>query len=418
MPDELIKPSPLETDLCIVGGGAAAFFCALTATQYAPGLRVIILEQGKQVLSKVRISGGGRCNVTHAFTDVRQFVRNYPRGSKELVGPFHRFGPTDTMSWFEQRSVPLKVEEDGRVFPVSDSSESIISCFLNHAKKRDIRILTSTKVRNFDLPEDTSTSFHVYTETHLIRSKFLFLATGSAPFVWNLLEKHGYVIVPPVPSLFTFNIPGHPLCALMGVAVQDAIIRIPEAKIQTTGPLLITHWGLSGPAVLRASAEGARWLADQQYNATVTIQWVAGLEADDIRAMRQEHPRKKVSGHSPVPLPQRLWKFLCSLSFSDQEKNWASLSRQEMEAIVTHLLHFRCTMTGKTTFKEEFVTAGGVGLGQIDFRTFESKQHKHLYMAGEILDIDAVTGGFNFQAAWTGGYIAGCDIAQTWSDKE
>jgi len=418
MPDKPGQSGELYTDLCIIGGGAAGFFSALTAAENFPQCSIVIVEQSKDVLAKVRVSGGGRCNVTHQCSEIAEFIRHYPRGGRELRGPFHQFGPKDTVAWFEQHGVPLKTEADGRMFPKSDSSETIIRCFTMLATKLGIRVMTQSKVMDIQIPESPGEAFRVLAGNSIIHSSCICITTGSSPFIWQLLSQKGYTIVPPVPSLFTFNLPNHALKQLMGVALTEATVSLPDAKISSSGPLLITHWGISGPAVLRASSEAARWLAQQQYRAKVLINWDAGLSAAELSDKRILHPKKKVTADNPPNIPARLWKWLCSLSLKDQEKNWASLSKEEMTALIRNTTQFDVHMEGKTTFKEEFVTAGGVDLRQIHFTSFESKLHPGLYLAGEILDIDAVTGGFNFQAAWTGGYLAGRHMALAVSHKK
>lgn len=418
MPDSLDQSGDLATDVCIIGGGAAGFFSALTAAEQFPQCNIVILEQSKQVLSKVRVSGGGRCNVTHSCEDIQEFIRHYPRGGRELRGPFHQFGPLDTVEWFERHGVPLKTEADGRMFPRSDSSETIIRCFTGLATKLGIQVLTQAKVSDIHFPHSTNEKFKILAGNLSIHSTYVCLTTGSSPFIWQLLDSKGYSIIPPVPSLFTFNLPNHALQQLMGVALAQARVTLPEARISASGPLLITHWGISGPAVLRTSSEAARWLAQQEYRAKVWIHWDNGLSATDLSDKRTTHPKKKVVADNPPNLPARLWKWLCSLSLQDQDKNWASLSKEEMHALIRNATQFEVHMEGKTTFKEEFVTAGGVDLRQIHFTTFESKLHPGLFLAGEVLDIDAVTGGFNFQAAWTGGFLAGRQMALALSHKE
>ncbi|MEZ4910875.1 MAG: NAD(P)/FAD-dependent oxidoreductase [Saprospiraceae bacterium] len=401
----------LDYDVIAIGGGAVGFFSAINLAIARPDLKIAIFEQSHEVLSKVRISGGGRCNVTHDCADPKALIKYYPRGSKELLGPFHKFGPDDTRSWFENYNVETKVESDGRVFPVSDSSETIIQCFIQLAQQTGIDILTSQKVIDISF----ETPFTIHTKSKQYTCKFLILGTGSTPSIWKLLATKGYRIVDPVPSLFTFNLPDHPIRELMGLSVSNAKVSIQDTKIQTEGAVLITHWGLSGPAILKASAWGAVELAELQYDFHFTIDWIPEITVDEIAALRMRIPKKSVATSTPFEVvPIRLWRFLMESLAIDPQKNWASLTKSEMESIQTALKKFVFHAQGKSTFKAEFVTAGGVDLSQIQFKSFESKLHQNVFMAGEILNIDAVTGGFNFQAAWTGGYLIASSIADRW----
>ncbi|MGB4838303.1 MAG: NAD(P)/FAD-dependent oxidoreductase [Saprospiraceae bacterium] len=399
-------------DVVIVGGGAAGFFAAINAKIYNPDITVAILEQSKEVLNKVRISGGGRCNVTHACFSPRILTEFYPRGNKQLLGPFHIFGATETVEWFSKHGVTLYTEEDGCMFPVTNDSGTIIHCFLNLAKKFYIEVIKQCKVKNFKFDTVGHQKFEIITDSIVYSSKLLMFATGSSPFVWNMFEKHGYKIVPPVPSLFTFNLPGHPICALMGLVVKNARVQIQNSKVLTDGPLLITHWGLSGPAVLKASAWGATLLAERNYDFTISVDWAPDVLPAVISGSRSAFAKKKVVANHQFGIPSRLWQFLISQVLVDTQKNWASLSKTEMSLIVKQLKDFTFHVKGKSTFKEEFVTAGGISLEHINFKTFESRLHKGLFLAGEAINIDAVTGGFNFQAAWTGGYLAGAEMSK------
>lgn len=401
-----------EVDIIIVGGGAAGFFSAITAAENNPSLRIIILEQSKEVLNKVRISGGGRCNATHACFDPKELTTYYPRGARELLGPFHTFGPTQTIEWFKNHGVNLKTEADGRMFPDSDSSETIIRCFQGLTQKLGIKVIQNVKVKGFNYSEEDEYKFEINTESIHYNSKRLMLATGSSPFIWNMLKEHGYKIVEPVPSLFTFNLPNNPICKLMGLSVPKANVQIKDTKIKTNGPLLITHWGFSGPAILKASAWGANVLEEKKYAFDAIIDWVPDVHIEQITELRDTMAKKKVVSNPVFGLPSRLWTYMTDDIISDKEKNWASLSKTELNAIVQNLKSASFTVSGKSTFKEEFVTAGGVALSQINFKCFESKIQPGLFMAGEILNIDAVTGGFNFQAAWTGGYLAGLELSR------
>lgn len=401
-----------EVDIIIVGGGAAGFFSAITAAENNPSLRIIILEQSKEVLNKVRISGGGRCNATHACFDPKELTTYYPRGARELLGPFHTFGPTQTIEWFKNHGVNLKTEADGRMFPDSDSSETIIRCFQGLTQKLGIEVIQNVKVKGFNYSEEDEYKFEINTESIHYKSKRLMLATGSSPFIWNMLKEHGYKIVEPVPSLFTFNLPNNPICKLMGLSVPKVNVQIKDTKIKTNGPLLITHWGFSGPAILKASAWGANVLEEKKYAFDAIIDWVPDVHIEQITELRDTMAKKKVVSNPVFGLPSRLWTYMTDDIISDKEKNWASLSKTELNAIIQNLKSASFTVSGKSTFKEEFVTAGGVALSQINFKCFESKIQPGLFMAGEILNIDAVTGGFNFQAAWTGGYLAGLEMSR------
>ncbi|MBK8621266.1 MAG: NAD(P)/FAD-dependent oxidoreductase [Saprospiraceae bacterium] len=402
----------IQKDIIIIGGGAAGFFAAINAKELNPGLKISILEQAATVLNKVRISGGGRCNVTHHCFDPKELTGYYPRGQKELLGPFYSFGANDTVEWFESRGVKLYTEPDGCMFPVSNNSDSIIQCFLKACSDYDIEIINRAKMKDFTVQEAEEYKFSIFTETGTYQAKKMMVATGSSPFMWNLLEQKGYNIVSPLPSLFTFNIPEHPIRNLMGLVVTDGKVTIEDSKISTTGPILITHWGLSGPAVLKASAWGARLLGEKNYHFRILVDWIPKISEDDIRALKDSMAKKKVITNARYDIPARLWTFLTESVLTDKDKNWASLSKEELNLLVKQLKNYALEVKGKTTFKEEFVTAGGVSLSQIHFKSFESKIHKGLYMAGEVIDIDAVTGGFNFQAAWTGGFLAGKSMAE------
>lgn len=399
-------------DIIVIGGGAAGFFAAINANMLNPGLSILILEQTKDVLGKVRISGGGRCNVTHHCFDAKMLTGYYPRGHKELLGPFFAFGAMETIEWFESRGIKLYTETDGCMFPVSNSSETIIRCFTEAAEKAGIEVITRAKVKDFMYSADETRPFSIFTEQGTMHSRMLLLATGASPFIWRMMESKGYSIVPPCPSLFTFNLPGHPITALMGIVVENARVSLTGFPVVTDGPLLITHWGLSGPAVLKASAWGARFLFEKNYEAEALVDWIPTVKHEEILALREKMARKKVVSNNCFNLPGRLWQFLTKSVLTDTEKNWASLTKQEIADIVQHLKACSFPVKGKTTYKEEFVTAGGIDLSQIHFKTFESKIHPGLFIAGEVLDIDAVTGGFNFQAAWTGGYLAARAMAK------
>lgn len=393
-------------DIIIAGGGAAGFFTAINAAHNNPGLKILILERGKEVLTKVKISGGGRCNVTHAEFIPSELVKRYPRGEKELRGPFHKFMTGDTISWFEQRGVSLKTEGDGRMFPVSDSSQSIIDCFTNECKQMNIKVLKGHSLKNFRKEED---HWKVQTSKSDFKCRKLMLATGSNSKVWNLLEKMGHTIVPAVPSLFTFNIRDERIKGLAGI-VTEAEVKVEGEKLENSGPLLITHWGMSGPAILKLSAWGARELNRLNYKFQIRLNWLPGRTETDIleklKQLKFSLSKQKPATRPQFELPKRLWQQIVSASKIKDETKWADLNKEQLIRLSKELTSAKFEVDGKSTFKEEFVTAGGIDLKEVDFKTFESKLFKDLFFAGEILNIDAITGGFNFQNAWTGGYLA------------
>jgi predicted Rossmann fold flavoprotein len=400
--------------LIVIGGGAAGFFGAIKAAEDHPDLHVTILEQSKQVLGKVRISGGGRCNVTHACFDPKELTEFYPRGKKELLGPFHKFQPGDTMDWFERRGVELKIEEDNRIFPVSDNSESIVRCLTESAKAAGVEVLCGIKVKALIPPKDGHRWQIICMEDRIWEADFVLMTPGSSPSVWLQLEQLGHVVIDPVPSLFTFNIQHALIQDLQGLSVPNAQLTLSGQKLQTSGPLLITHWGLSGPAVLKMSAWGARLFHALQYRFKIVINWT-GMEYEaaqkQLIRLAEQHPKKLIS-NSPFPsIPGRLWRQLLQWGRVPEGLIWSQMDIPKEKAILRALLFCELPVNGKSTFKEEFVTSGGVTLEEVDFRTMESKKHSGLYFAGEVLDIDALTGGFNFQAAWTGGFLAGKAIA-------
>jgi len=398
-----------DFDIIIVGGGAAGFFTAINIVEKNPKLKVAILERGAEVLQKVRISGGGRCNVTHACFEPNELVKFYPRGEKELRGPFHQFCSGDTIEWFEKHGVELKIEDDGRMFPVSNSSQTIIDCFLQATQKLGIKVFTGQSVQSIFNPEISGENiWKIETQTENYVAEKLILATGSNPKVWEMLQTYGHAIVNPVPSLFTFNIKDPRIKELPGVAAL-ATVKVKDTKLESTGPLLITHWGMSGPAVLKLSAWGARILHDKNYQFTITVNWLNDVDADEaekkLKELKQEHAKKAVSKKSPFDFPNRLWENLVMASGIDIETKWADLSKIQLQNLSNQLTNGSFQVNGKSTFKEEFVTAGGIDLKEINFKTMESKLHANLYFAGEIVNIDAITGGFNFQNAWTSGFI-------------
>ncbi len=392
-------------DIIIVGGGAAGFFSAINIVENNPKLKVAILERGKTVLEKVRISGGGRCNVTHACFVPNDLVKFYPRGEKELRGPFHQFCSGDTIDWFEKHDVELKIEDDGRMFPISDSSQTIIDCFISATQKLGIQVLTGQSVQSIFKAEKY---WKVETNHETFACQKLIMTTGSNPKIWEMLTQLGHSIVSPVPSLFTFNIKDARIKDLMGLSAF-AKVKVKGSKLETTGPLLITHWGMSGPGILRLSAWGARELFDKNYQFLLQVNWLNEVtfeEAlDTLKEIKQEHAKKAVSKKSPFDFPNRLWESLVLASGIDSEGKWADLSKKQLTDLANQLTNGEFQVNGKSTFKEEFVTAGGIDLKEINFKTMESKLHENLFFAGEIVNIDAITGGFNFQNAWTSGFI-------------
>ena len=396
-------------DIIIVGGGAAGFFTAINIVEKNPKLKVAILERAAEVLQKVRISGGGRCNVTHACFEPNELVKFYPRGEKELRGPFHQFCSGDTIEWFEKYGVELKIEEDGRMFPVSNSSQTIIDCFLNATKKLGISVLTGQRVQSVFNPEISGENlWKIETQNETYLTEKLIMATGSNPKIWEMLQQHGHAIVSPVPSLFTFNIKDVRIKELPGVSAQVSV-KVKDTKLTSSGPLLITHWGMSGPAILKLSAWGARILHDKNYQFTIFVNWLNDIDTEEaeqlLKHLKQDHAKKMVSKKSPFELTNRLWESLVLASGIAIETKWADLSKIQIQNLAGQLTNASFQVNGKSTFKDEFVTAGGIDLKEINFKTMESKLHKNLYFAGEIVNIDAVTGGFNFQNAWTSGFI-------------
>lgn len=393
-------------DIIIIGGGAAGFFTAINAAEMNPHAKIVILERGKEVLSKVRISGGGRCNVTHAEFVPNELTKNYPRGEKELRGPFHSFMTGDTITWFEKRGIELKIEDDGRMFPVSDSSETIINCFLRETQRLGIQILKNHSVQNIERKDNL---WEINTNNGDFLSEKLLMASGSNPKIWKLLEKLGHSIEPAVPSLFTFNIKDERIRGLPGISTF-ASVQIQDMNLNDRGPLMITHWGISGPAVLKISAWGARELNAVNYRFQIKINWLPEISAEgileELKKLKISQARKQISKYSQFELPKRLWQSLLKASGIMENEVWADLNKEQLLNLAGQLTGGIFTVDGKSTFKEEFVTAGGVNLKEVNFKTFESKIHQNLFFAGEVLNIDAITGGFNFQNAWTGGFIA------------
>ena len=406
-------------DVIIVGAGACGLFTAINIAERAPHMHIRILEKSKEALGKVRISGGGRCNLTNAEENLHEFVKNYPRGHRELLSVFSRFSPQNTIEWFEGHKVPLKQEADGRIFPASNSSQTVIDCFLSLAKRYHIEILYRQNIQSFSYEQDV---WQVQgTETFL--GRHLVIATGSNPKIWQLLAGLGHTIVPPVPSLFTFATKDPFIEELAGVSKQVGVklldhqgtpLKVPLIDKQgLIGALLITHWGFSGPAVLKLSAFAARILAELEYKFALQINWLAQadelLTTQDVLTIlqeeKQQHPRKELQNHCPFPLAKKLWNKLLERAGVLPHQLWAELNKGQLHALAKELTASTFSIEDKAPFKEEFVTAGGVSLKEIDFKSFRSKLYPTLYIGGEALDIDAVTGGYNFQNAWSSGYI-------------
>lgn len=397
-------------DIAVIGGGAAGFFAAISCKTHHPDSRVAIYEKSDKLLAKVKISGGGRCNVTHACFTNSQLVKYYPRGGKELKKAFGYFSTSNTVKWFESRGVKLKTEEDGRMFPVTNDSQTIINCLMRETEKLGISIELHQPILSI---EKESERFKLALRDKIIYADKVIIASGGSPkaegFAW--LEKLGHSIESPVPSLFTFNMPNEAVKNLMGVSVENASVRIPGTKLKTEGPLLITHWGMSGPAVLKLSAWGARVLKDLNYKFTIQVNWLGEMNEDQARTILEEevrlHPKKKISNSNVFKLPNRLYFFLLSKIGIHAENTMEGMGKKNQNRLLNTLLNDEYKVEGKTTFKEEFVTCGGIKLSEVSMDTMESKKCPGLYFAGEVLDIDGVTGGFNFQSAWTTGFIAG-----------
>lgn len=404
-----MNDQPLQ--VAVIGGGAAGFFAAISVKEHHPQAKVTIYEKSNKLLSKVRISGGGRCNVTHHCFDIRELVKNYPRGERPLKKAFGIFSTTDTIQWFEERGVELKTESDGRMFPVTDDSETIINCLMNETRKLGIGIKTKSNIKKL---KQTETGYELgFHRGGRVEADKVIVATGGSPrasgFDW--LRDLGHEIEEPVPSLFTFNMPEEPIKELMGVVADPVSVKIMGSKLQSDGPLLITHWGMSGPAILKLSAFGARELSDKEYEFTVLVNCTGEKTEQEVRetlkAVVGDHGLKKITNVNPFQLPGRLWDFLIGKLEFGENMIWQNLGKKNINRLVHLLTNDEYQVQGKTTFKEEFVTCGGISLYDVDMKTMQSRKSPNLYFAGEVLDIDGVTGGFNFQAAWTTGYIAG-----------
>ncbi len=396
----------------VIGGGAAGFFTAINAKEMNPELDITILEKGKEVLQKVKISGGGRCNVTHACFEPLELVQFYPRGEKELLGPFHQFMTGDTFEWFENNGIPLKIEKDNRVFPESNSSQTIIDCFLGKTKALGIPVLKNHGVNSIKKQGD---SWLVTTKEQQFVCDAVVMAAGSSKKVWELSKALRHSIISPVPSLFTFNIKDPRIKDLLGISVPNATVQLEDTNLEASGPLLITHWGMSGPAILKLSAFGARVLAEKNYEYQVQVNWLSRPTHKIVNVLlnlKKKHSKKQVIVRSPFEeIPKRLWERFVLATTIKTTFNWADVSHEQIDALANQLTKSVYTAKGKSTFKEEFVTAGGVDLREINFKNFESKLQNNLFFVGEVLNIDAVTGGFNFQNAWTGGWLCAKALA-------
>lgn len=392
----------------IIGGGASGFFTAANIDTKL--YDVTILEQNSDVLQKVKISGGGRCNVSHACFDPRELVQFYPRGHKELLSVFTKFQPGDTMNWYEEHGVALKIEDDNRIFPESNSSQSIIDCLVNECRKKNVRILTKQTVTEI-LPQENGYKIHTTDQNYF--ADYVVFSTGSSPKAFKLLEKLGHQIIAPVPSLFTFNIKNEILKDLMGTSFQYVDIEIPKLNLEESGSLLITHWGLSGPAILKLSAWGARELAALKYQFEIIVNFIGTASEDALeifKNFKENEPKKSIGQAKIFDITNRFWQRILFVSGIDTAKQIANINNKEMQKIIENLCCCRMNVTGKSTFKEEFVTAGGVDLKEMDFKTMRSKKLPNFYISGEVLNIDAVTGGFNFQACWSEGWLIAQDL--------
>ena len=406
----------MHEKLVVIGGGAAGFFCAVNAARLHPGLQVLLVEKSNKLLAKVKVSGGGRCNTTHACFELPELVQKYPRGQNFLKKTFHWFNTSDTIEWFASRGVDLKTEADGRMFPTTNDSQTIIDCLLKEADKYKVQVQLQTGVEKIT-SKDVG-GFVIVTDKENIDANYVCLATGGFPKAaqFDIVTNTGHTIETPVPSLFTFNMPGNPITELMGVSVPEAHVKISGTKISATGPLLITHWGMSGPAILKASAFGARELSDREYEFEIQVNWIdetnTELLFNQLQDLSQLHGQKSIGSQNVFVLPNRLWNYLLSKAEIPSDQKWNEIGKKKFRELVTILTQDDYQVSGKTTFKEEFVTAGGIDLAEIDVNTMQSKLSPGLYFAGEVMDIDGITGGFNFQHAWTSGWLAASHMAE------
>ena len=395
----------------MIGGGAAGFFVAINCAENYPDHTVLLLEKSSKVLAKVKVSGGGRCNLTNACMDNNLLVKNYPRGEKELRNVFSRFSVNDTINWFEKRGVKLKTEDDGRMFPESDNSETIVNCLLQEAKKNKVQVNLNVDIEEIIINDNGCFTLKLNGGGLFICEKLIIASGGSSnEAAYNWLKKLGHTINKPVPSLFTFNIPNNSITSLMGVSVPYTKVKIANTKIETDGPLMITHWGLSGPAILKSSAWGARQLSDMEYNFTACINWLPKYTEEKLRIefanTRAENGAKLMINYSPLELPKRLWEYLLIKTNISEVTRWGDLPKKNANVLINTIINDGYKVQGKTTFKEEFVTCGGISLKEINLSTMQSKIVPNLYFAGEVIDVDGITGGFNFQNAWSTGWVA------------
>lgn len=410
----------MKKKIVIIGGGAAGFFCAINLAELHVDADILILEKTTKLLSKVKISGGGRCNVTHHEFSIPELIRNYPRGERFLKKAFYRFSVADTIQWFEKRRVALKTEADGRMFPQTDQSQTIVNCFLREAERFNIQIRMQADVQRLEVNLNATSRFLIrLKDGRTIPADVVCIATGGyhKAVAGDMLAQTGMNIIPPVPSLFTFNLPGHPIRSLQGISMPHVSVRLAGSTIQAEGPLLITHWGLSGPAVLRASAWGARLLAEKQWHFDIMVQWLPAYHEESLRALFQQWRKDKssqnISGKNDLGIPSRLWQYFIETAGIGNSVRWSELPVKEQNRLISILCGQQFSVKGKTTFKEEFVTAGGIDLKQIHPESMMSRTIPGLFFAGEVIDVDGITGGFNFQNAWTTGYLAAEGIARS-----
>ncbi|MEO8823167.1 MAG: NAD(P)/FAD-dependent oxidoreductase [Ginsengibacter sp.] len=414
-----------QKKLIVIGGGAAGFFCAVNAAANNPGLKVFVIEKTGKLLSKVKVSGGGRCNVTHSCFSISEMIKKYPRGEKFLKQAFHHFFTTDTIEWFKNKNVKLKTESDGRMFPESNSSETIVNCLLQEANKYNVEILMNREIVKIEKPRiENNNVFQIFSKDGtILEADWLCVASGGFPKLiqYNWLSDLGHSFESPVPSLFTFNIPKNPISELMGISVDNAQVKINGTKFSQKGPVLITHWGLSGPAVLKLSAFAAKELPIMNYDFFISVNWLSGYNENSIleklKSIRNEFASKKMTNKNPFDLSQRLWEYHLQQCGINLEIRWADLPSKQQNLLAKQLCSQSFHVKGKTTFKEEFVTAGGINLSEVNANTMESKLVDGLFFAGEILDVDGITGGFNFQHAWTSGWIAARAIRGFFQDS-
>ena len=411
----------MKKKLIVIGAGAAGFFCAVNAAIQCQELEVTLIEKSNKMLSKVRVSGGGRCNVTHACFSIAEMVKKYPRGEKFLKQAFHHFFTSDTINWFEKRNVKLKTEPDGRMFPETNSSETIINCLMQEANKNDVQILMNREIVKVEKvsSENRGNYFQLIAKDgSVLEADFVCIACGGyhKSEQYNWLTRLGHSFENPVPSLFTFNVPKNPISELMGISVENAQVKIKGTKFSQSGPLLITHWGFSGPAALKLSAFAAKELSATNYDFSISINWLADYHENSLleklKLIRHELASKKIAKKNPFNLPQRLWEYHLQQCAINPSIRWADLPAKQQNQLAKQLCAQQFHVKGKSTFKEEFVTAGGIKLNEIDANTMQSKIVPHLFFAGEILDVDGITGGFNFQHAWTSGWIAAQEISR------